>query len=188
MEFGVPVISSSLSYYKLTEEIRYFQPIGYGFIFNPHGSIGYGNGYGNVNVLPFFNNFYAGGIETLPGYAGNSLGPKNPFQPGAALGGNLKLLAGANLILPTILTEKVRIALTFDAGNIWQTKHIDSNLVFYENVAPNNVRMSAGVMVIWYSPLGPLQFSVAQAFNSKTLTNRTGDQLKLFDFAMGASI
>ncbi len=187
LELGVPIIKSSLGYYKITEEVRYFRPLGFGFIFNPHASIGFGGGYGNINTLPFFYNFYAGGIETLPGFAPNSLGPQNPLQKGAALGGNLRLLGGANLILPTIFTEKVRTALTFNAGNVWETDHIaggnQPNQVFYEDISLNNVRMSAGILVIWYSPLGPLQFSVAQAINSKSR-----DQLDMFGFIMGASI
>ena len=57
-------------------------------LFSTNASIGFGNGYGNVDTLPFFNNFYGGGIETLPGYAPNSLRPQNPLQTNAALGGN----------------------------------------------------------------------------------------------------
>jgi outer membrane protein insertion porin family len=186
-ELGVPVVSNSLSYYKIQEQFKYYYPLGYGFIFNPNAAVGYGNGYGNVNTLPFFNNFYAGGIDSLPGYASNSLGPQNPNQTNAALGGNLSLLGGANLILPSLITQKIRVALTFDAGNIFQTVHVDGGdgpgQVQYEDVTLKNIRMSVGVMLIWYSPMGPLQFSAAQAINAKST-----DQLSWPGFAFGASL
>jgi outer membrane protein insertion porin family len=188
LELGLPVMSNSLSYYRLTEEFKYYHPLWYGFIFAADTSLGFGDGYGNVDTLPFFNNFYAGGIETLPGYASNSLGPTNPNQGNghnAALGGNLRLLGGLNLILPTFI-PKVRTALTFDAGNIWDTNRVDANKVEYEDVSFRNVRMSAGVMVIWYSPMGPLQFSAAKAINAQS-TDQVGGG-NWFGFAFGASI
>lgn len=185
-ELGVPVVSSSLSYYKITEEMRYFYPLPWGFIFNTDGSIGYGNGYGNVDTLPFYNNFYAGGIETMPGFAPNSLGPLNPNQAGAALGGNVRLLAGVNLILPSFI-PKVRTALTFNAGNVWQTDHVDGGTqpgeINYEDFSLTNLRLSAGFMLVWYSPMGPLQFSLAEAINP-----RGTDQVDMFGFSFGASI
>lgn len=187
-ELGVPVVSDSLSYYKLTAETKYFYPLGYGFIINPNASVAYGNGYGNVDTLPFYSNWYAGGIETLPGYAPNSLGPQNPYQSGAALGGNLRLLGGVNFIFPNF-TEKVRTAVFLDAGNVFQTVHTCDNgcngsaPVYYEDVELRNIRMSSGLMVIWYSPMGPLQFSLAEAINSKSM-----DQKELFGFSFGASI
>lgn len=187
VELGIPVVSNSLSYYKMTEEIKYFYPLGYGFILNPNASIGFGNGYGDVDTLPFFNNFYVGGIDTLPGYAPNSLGPQNPRQTNAALGGNLKLLGGVNLIVPNFITQKVRTALTFNAGNLFQTVHVDGGNGFdqvqYEDVTLRNIRMSAGIMVIWYSPMGPLQISMAEAINAKST-----DQKDWFGFSIGASI
>ncbi len=186
MELGIPVVTSSLSYYKITQEMKYFHPLGRGFIVEPNFSIGFGDGYGDVDTLPFFNNFYAGGIESIPGYAPNSLGPQNPNQTNAALGGNLRIIAGTNLIIPNG-TKKVRTAIVFNAGNVFDTNKVDSGdgpgQVQYEDISLENIRMSAGIMVIWYSPMGPLQFSLAQAINA-----RSKDQLKFFDFAFGASI
>ena len=52
------------------------------------------------------------------------LGPAKPYQADAALGGNLSMLGGFNFIFPNF-TEQVRTALTFNAGNIFQTDHVD---------------------------------------------------------------
>ena len=37
--------------------------------------IGYGDGYGDTEELPFFRNFRAGGVGSVRGYSSNSLGP-----------------------------------------------------------------------------------------------------------------
>lgn len=195
MELGVPVLSNSLSYYKITEEMKYYYPLWYGFILEPNTSIGFGNGYGNVGPLPFYSNFYAGGPESIPGYAPNSLGPQNPNQSGAALGANLKLIGGIDLIIPNG-TQKIRTALTFNAGNIFDTNKVEPGpndyipgtqvpepQVQYEDISLTNIRMSAGIVVVWYSPMGPLQFTVAKAINAKST-----DQLSWFGFAFGASL
>lgn len=186
VELGVPIISSSLSYYKLTEDFKYYYPLGYGFILNPHASLGFGNGYANVNTLPFYLNFYGGGPDSLPGFAPNSLGPKNPLDTNQAIGGNLKVLGGMNFIFPNF-TDKIRTAVTFDAGNIFQTVHVDGGDdpgdIDYEPITLQNMRMSVGLAAIWYSPLGPLEFSA-----SKAVSTHSGDHLSWFGFAFGASI
>jgi len=163
---GVPVLHTSLPYY----EAQY------------NGSLGYGGGYGDVNSLPFFENFYAGGLATLPGYEANTLGPKNPANPTESIGGNVEVLGGVNLILPNFISSKVRTGILLDAGNIFQTDRVPG--IAYESINPKNLRVTTGIMVSWWSPLGaPLNFSLAVPLNKKP-----GDQLALFGFSFGATI
>lgn len=180
---GVPLLDSSLGYYQLTYDGRWYFPIGHGFVISPHTTLGYGDGYGDVHTLPFFNNFYAGGLRTLPGYEANTLGPKNPNDPTQALGGNVEILGGVNLILPNFISHKVRTAAIVNFGNIFQTDRV-AGVTTYENVAFKNLRVTAGVMVSWLSPLGaPLDFSLAWPLNKKP-----GDQQEIFGFSFGATL
>lgn len=179
---GVSAYHSSLGYYQLGYDGRVYYPVGLGFIVNPHMTLGYGNGYGNNSQLPFFDNYYAGGLQTLPGYTANTLGPKNPNDTTQALGGNVQVLGGLNFILPDFISHKVRTAVILDAGNIFQTDHVAG--VSYENISISNLRATAGVMVSWWSPLGaPLDFSLAVPLNKKP-----GDQLSIIGFSFGAAI
>jgi len=42
-------------------------------------NLGYGDAYGSSERLPFFRNFYAGGLRTVRGYRANTLGPRSTF-------------------------------------------------------------------------------------------------------------
>jgi outer membrane protein insertion porin family len=179
---GVPAYQASLGYYQVGYNGQVYCPLPWHFIFEPHVSLGYGNGYGNTNTLPFFNNYYAGGLQTLPGYTANTLGPKNPNNTTQGIGGNVQTLGGLNFILPDFISNKVRTAVILDAGNIFQTNHVPG--ITYENIAFNNLRVTTGIMVSWWSPLGaPLDFSLAVPLNKKP-----GDQLSWFGFSFGAAI
>lgn len=189
LTLGPALMSSSLGYYKSVYTGRWYLPLGKGFIFSPHVTLGYGNGFGKTGSLPFFSNFYGGGIETLPGYAPNSLGPRNPRQTGTALGGNLEMFGMVNMIFPNGISDKLRTALFVGAGNIFQTYKTPSPpglpATTYENVSLSNMRASAGLMVEWYVPVlnWPLQFSVSKAFNTQK-----GDSTQIFNFSIGGSL
>lgn len=117
-------------------------------------------------------NFYAGGIGTLPGYAPYSLGPKYVDGNGGirTLGGNFQALAGVNLILPSFISERIRIAIFLDAGNIFDTQlsNLDASNLAYEPVTWRNMRVTTGLLVSWLVPLlGPVDFSVSTALNKR---------------------
>lgn len=187
---GVPWVSSSLSYYKVGNSIAGYIPLGTGgFVLNLVNWVGYGNGYGKDSAgLPFFLNYYAGGMGTVPGYESNSLGPKSTAN-GGALGGNFVLTGGVHLILPNMFHNKLRLAGTFDIGNVFQlpVNNADANSPNVTQDEPfemQNLRMSAGVLVEWWTPLGaPIDLSLAFPLNRKQ-----GDDPQEFQFSFGTSI
>lgn len=208
---GLPLLGTnnqgkdpSVGYYKGVYSGAWYWPLGYGFVFNPHTSIGFGGGYGKESVLPFYDNFYMGGITTLPGFEPNTLGPRNPntgFNPKTgqyqgrplAIGGNFSVLGGLNFIFPNFISERIRTGLILDAGNVFQTdriqyskeeKELNPHLkpIIYEDISFKNIRVSTGLMISWYSPIGPLEFSIARA-----IVKKSGDQLALFGFSFGTS-
>ena len=181
VELGIPVVRNSLDYYKANYTASYYKPLSdsHHWVFNFRTVVGYGNGYGDVDQLPFFENFYGGGIDTIPGFTPNTLGPKDRFNNG--LGGNLELVGNLKLIFPNHISDKLRTALTFNAGNIYNSREAIPESASAFSSGP--LRYSAGLEIDWYSPLGPLRFSLAKVLNS-----REGDQLNLFNFAFGANI
>ncbi len=168
-----PLDSNSLKYYKLNYQASYYLPLGsHGFILNPHTQLGYGNGIGSTGSLPFFLNYYAGGIGTVPGFEPNTLGPVD--ANGDGLGGNVQIIGGLDLIIPNPISHNLRIALIVAGGNIYQ-----------DRVNMSDIRYSAGVKVSFKLPFfgAPISISLAKPLNKKP-----GDQTELIGFSMAGSI
>lgn len=191
-ELGIPIRAGhhgnkysflSLGYYKISLTGKWYWPVGAGFIIDPHVDLGYGDGFAGFSRLPFFQNFYAGGVSSLPGFNANSLGPKNPNDHTQYLGGNAKIIAGVNFILPSFISDSVRTAVFFDAGNIFNTHKIAA--AYRESLSLKNIRYAAGLMVVWYLPVlnWPLEFSVGFPLNKKA-----GDDTSVVGFSVGSSL
>jgi len=197
VEVGPNAWNSSLGYFRATFDSNNYFPLGHGFIFNPHAILGYGDGWGNTGALPFFNNYYAGGFATLPGFTPNTLGPRNPYpgQQGSALGGNTEIILQLNMIVPNFITDKLRTAVFIDAGNIFETNHVTSPAgvpqTFYENVSLGNLRVSTGLLIEWYLPVlnWPIGVSVAKVLNAKKAQGGfPGDSTQVINFSFGGAI
>ncbi len=187
---GVPVFDSSLSYYKVGNQVDGFIPLSdTGFVVHLTNAIGYGGGYGDQDRLPFFLNYYAGGLQGgLPGYTANSLGPKNIANSSASIGGNFMATAGVHLILPNFFHNHMRVAGTFDVGNVFQTPRFagdlaSPNIIQDESVSFKNLRMAAGVLITLYTPIAPIKLSLAFPIDKKT-----GDDIREFQFALSSGI
>lgn len=74
--FEVAVPGGDLEYYKLTYRSDIYFPISGKTAFHVRGRLGYGDGYGNLDRLPFFENFFSGGVSSVRGFESSSLGPK----------------------------------------------------------------------------------------------------------------
>tara|TARA_B100000886_G_scaffold110281_1_gene73942 strand:- start:12536 stop:14935 length:2400 start_codon:yes stop_codon:yes gene_type:complete len=70
------VPGSTLNYYKLDVKNEYYRPLFGDFIFKAASRVGYTGAYGDTEIPPYFENFYAGGPYSVKGYETNSLGPR----------------------------------------------------------------------------------------------------------------
>jgi len=177
VELGVPVGKNRLQYYKGTYDLIWYQPLSKYFITRFSTTLGYGNGYGSMKSLPFFKNYYCGGIGSVRGFEGSSLGPLD--SQGNPFGGNILTDASLALIFPNFFGETVRTSAFVDAGNVYLYEN-----EYAKSFALKNIRSSVGIQAEWQSPLGMvLTLSIAKPINKKT-----GDRLDAFQFNMGASI
>ncbi len=78
LEATVP--GSELEYYRLTYKAQKYFPIQGDWTFRIRSEIGFGDGYGSTEELPFFRNFRSGGVGSVRGFTTNSLGPKGVFE------------------------------------------------------------------------------------------------------------
>jgi outer membrane protein insertion porin family len=66
---------SDLEYYKLDYSINHYIPIAPRWTFLSSFRAGWGDGYGDDENLPYFENFNAGGSGTMRGFDSNTIGP-----------------------------------------------------------------------------------------------------------------
>ncbi|HEY9146361.1 MAG TPA: outer membrane protein assembly factor BamA [Thiobacillus sp.] len=174
-EVGTPV--GSLQYYKLTFQHQQYFPLGRNFTLMLNGELGYGDGLSG-KPLPFFKNFYAGGNSSVRGFKNGTLGPKD--INGDALGGNERIVGNAELFfpLPGVKDDQsLRMSVFVDTGASFGPFDVNNQ---YQSFSFGDLRYSAGVAVLWVSPLGPLKFSLAQP-----LVKKTGDKAEVFQFTLG---
>lgn len=184
-QLALPVGGKPLDYYKTNYTGVDYYPLGHDFILQSRLNLGYGNGFASTTGLPFFANYYAGGIGVdgqVRGYEVSSLGPRD--SNGYPLGGNVMAVGSMALIfpMPATVSEKVRTSVFVDAGNIYSTLGVTQPNNPRGGTASGPVRYSAGLDVDWRVPVFnvTLSFSVAKAINPKP-----GDQTQVFQFNIG---
>ncbi|MFD1216223.1 outer membrane protein assembly factor BamA [Microbulbifer celer] len=75
IEVALP--GGDLEYYKLIYTGQYFRPLTKSLTLRLRTRLGYAEGYGDLDQLPFFENFYGGGFGSVRGFERNSLGPRS---------------------------------------------------------------------------------------------------------------
>ncbi len=100
------------------------------------------------------------------------------------IGGNVLVETGVEFIFPVWFIKdrsSMRSVLFVDAGNVFDTQ---CNATQLDCSSPDitNLRASAGLGITWFSPMGPLTFSVAQPFNYDKINE--GNR-KFFQFTIG---
>ncbi|MFO1420792.1 MAG: outer membrane protein assembly factor BamA [Candidatus Competibacteraceae bacterium] len=166
---------STAEFYKLGARSVYYLPLTRWLTWSIGGEVGYGDGYGNSDGLPFFENYFAGGLRSVRGWKANTLGPR--YSNDEPSGGAFKTVASTQMILPVPFLEKsenVRVAAFFDIGNVFATP---------SDFDANELRYSVGLTGLWISPLGPIVLSLAAPLNEQP-----GDETEIFQFSFGVPI
>lgn len=169
---------SEVEYYKLTYTAGRYWPLSETLTFKTRVELGYGDGFGDDDSLPFYKNFFAGGSSTVRGYRSRSLGPRDTLPPNDPIGGNRRVLANMELLFPfpgaTVENKTMRLSLFTDAGTVYGPG---------EKLDLGQLRYSAGLAFNWFSPIGPLAVSYAVPINEKP-----GDRTETVQFTLGVPL
>ncbi len=172
VEVAVPGVD--LSFYRLTYSNQQYFSLTKDLILMLYGEVGYANGL-EGQTLPFYKNFFAGGVGSVRGFETASLGPVDPLYPDTRLGGTRKVVLNAELLMPFPGFDKaLRLGPFIDAGNVF-------NETGY-TISEGGLRWSVGLTAAWISPLGPLKFSFGQPIGIEK-----NDKIQKFQFQMGTT-
>ena len=178
------ISTADLRYYSLGAQQQYYMPLGRSFTLALNGKIDWARTYDD-RPFPVIKNMYAGGLGSVRGYEGASLGPRDTLT-GDYLGGSRRMIANAQLYLPFPGASRDRTLRWFvfaDAGQVANTGGDVCAAGIGNTVQdPCGWRYSAGIGLSWESPMGPLEISWGKALNAKE-----GDELQAFQFQIGTS-
>ncbi len=196
LDFTTP--KSDLEFYKLTYRNKFYFPITNSVTTLLRTDMAFGGSYGDTRSYPFYERFFAGGLNTVRGYDSNTLGPKERpestdnsiVRNPVSIGGDIRTVASAELIFPVPFMEKaptsIRLSVFYDIGNVFlQDGYIDPNdpnkNIINKGFDFDQLRSSYGISFVWLAPIGPLRFSYAE-----TINDQPGDDKQAFQFSIGS--
>ena len=198
---------SDLSFFKLDYRGQLFQPLSDNYTMRLHTELGYGDGYGSTDGLPFYENYYAGGFNSVRGFKDSTLGPRGTPSRGfdqtgnvgtrrdddndpLPFGGNVLIQGGAEILFPLPFVKdqrSLRTSVFWDVGNVFDSKceqiknpsGLKSNTQC-NDVSLSNLASSVGVGVTWVTALGPLSFALAMPIKKPD-----NAETQIFQFSLG---
>ena len=113
--------------------------------------------------------------KKLRGFESGKIGPTDS---GDFVGGNYATAVNIVTTLPKLFAtvQNAEFQFFFDAANVWGVDYSDAI------DDSNKLRTSTGVAVNWYTPIGPLNFSLAQP-----ITKAKSDKTESFRFNLGTT-
>ena len=211
MEVTLP--GSTVDYYRLNYRFAQYLHLTDNLTFFGHFNVGYGDTYrtpksvmspsdprylSDLSGLPFFQDFYAGGVSDVRGFRDNTLGPYDVLNPlncpatqkncRLPIGGALKTVASVEIIMPTPFVKEgddsTRLSVFVDAGNVFKNNLCNSAAIpdcnRYNSFSVGELRASAGLSFQWRAPVGPIVINFA-----KPLRTKPGDNTELIQFTFG---
>ncbi|MCW0385846.1 outer membrane protein assembly factor BamA [Xanthomonas sacchari] len=126
--------------------------------------------------LPFYENFYAGGTNSVRGFEDNTLGPRSEatasYRRGQPLGGSFKTVGSFEMYFPKLFdSPSARISAFVDFGNVFNG---------VDNFKSNELRASTGIALLWRAPVGPISISYAIP-----LKKEDNDEIERLQFTFG---
>ena len=160
-------------YAKLGAQYQQYIPITKQYTFAFNADLGLGKGL-QGQVLPFYKNYYSGGLGSVRGFEQGTLGPRDITGP--VIGGAKKLTFNSEFLMPfpgAGNDRSLRLYGFYDMGNVYGE---------FEKMNMSLLRTSYGVGLSWVSPMGPLRFAWARPGRAFA-----GDRIQRLQFQIGTS-
>lgn len=173
-------LAGDARYAKTNLQFQQYLPLTHQYTLAFNAELGYGKGL-NGRPYPVFKNFFGGGLGSVRGFEGGTLGPTSPVNNSTTnavinIGGSRSVALNTEFITPfpgAGNDRSLRLFGFFDVGNIYGEN---------ESIRFSTMRASVGVGVSWISPIGPLRIAFANP-----VREFAGDRIQKFQFQIGTS-
>jgi len=192
IEVALP--GSTAEYWRINYRYQQYFPITHGFVLEGTLNLGYGEAFGKYSKLglPFFANYYAGGVSDVRNFRDNTLGSSATrtlyqgctsltqadycLQP---LGGAFKTTGSLELIIPLPFIKdetSTRLSWYVDAGNVYK------NFSDFSWSGNDGLRASTGLSLHWQAPVGPIVINLG-----RPIVKKPGDISETLQFNFGGT-
>jgi outer membrane protein insertion porin family len=164
-------LGGDVGFVKLLGSTGWYFPLFWGTTGFVHGAGGWVRE-SSGKVLPDYEKFYLGGINTVRGYDWRDISLRD--EDGAQIGGEKYVQFNLEYIFPIYKKAGLMGVAFGDSGNVYDSdEQVDLGDLFY----------SAGGGIRWYSPVGPIRLEWGYPINPDEEMRQKGR----FEFSMGGA-
>ena len=168
-------LGGDVAFVKYTGELGQYVPLFWGTVGFAHAKAGYIDSTSG-GILPDYERFYLGGINSIRGFDREDLSPKETNEEGleSEVGGIKFVQFNLEYIFPLIKDAGLNGVFFFDAGDVYDDG---------ENIDFGDLASSYGGGIRWNSPMGPLRVEYGQVLTDAG-NNVSGGK---WEFSMGSA-
>ncbi|GAB6060422.1 outer membrane protein assembly factor BamA [Desulfonatronum parangueonense] len=145
IQYAGGLLQGDDDFIKTIYDSHFYYPLFWDTVFHWRGQVGFlfeNEG----KEAPVFERFYLGGIDSVRGYPGWEISPRDPAT-NDRIGGTQQFFTNFEYLFPLNRDMGLVGLLFFDAGNVWDDGDSFGSKLY----------KSVGTGIRWYSPLGPLR-------------------------------
>jgi outer membrane protein insertion porin family len=165
-------LGGDIGFIKYIAETAWYHKIFFDLVGVFHAKGGYITEGREDLLLPDYEKFYIGGIDTLRGFERDDLSPRD--ENGDLVGGDKMVIFNFELRYPIVEEAGVVAAAFFDTGDVYGDD---------ERMDLTNLRESAGLGFKWFSPMGPINLYYGWILDPKPTDSASGG----WEFSMATS-
>ena len=164
-------IGGDIKFLKYIGELGVYFPLFKGLVLFLHSEGGYVTQQGG-DLLPDYERFYLGGINSLRGFEHREVAAED--EEGFDIGGEKYIQGNVELIFPLLKEANLNAVLFYDTGDVYGTD---------EDIDLGSLRETVGYGVRWFSPIGPIRLERGHILDPEEDEDGSGR----WEFSIGAS-
>lgn len=171
LEYAGGPLGGDMAFTKYIGEGGWYLPLFWDTVFHIRGKAGYVQENAG-GMLPDYEKFYLGGINTLRGYDSQDVCTED--DDGDDIGGDKMLLCNVEFIFPLLQEAGLKGLVFFDTGDVYDVG---------EDMDVGSLRQTAGYGIRWNSPMGPFRLEYGQILDNEDDENDGGR----WEFSIGTT-